>query len=641
MQPRRAIIVLPAIALTIFAAHRYWLALGDGLLRPVLVGVFAILFGWLAIFGAIAIAGAIVRLSASPPPVGDEVPRARVAVLMPIYHEYAPRVLGALATMAERLIAFAPGARFDFFALSDSRDPERWLAEEEAFLHVRQGSFAGSRIFYRRRTTNTARKAGNIEDFIERWGGSYDFAIILDADSLMEPATMLELARRMERDPQLGLLQAPCRLAGSQSLLARIQQFAASLCGPALEAGLAFFCGDAGNYWGHNAIVRLDAFQHCGLPKLPGKAPFGGEILSHDFVEAGLIRRAGYSVELAWDLTGSWEECPNTWFELLTRDRRWCQGNLQHAKVVIARGLHPMTRFHLAAGILSYVLSPALLAFVALSVVQRYLGAPDGAAAIDRTVLGVTGALLVAPKIAGLAVVLASRSQRAAHGGVLRVLTSVALEILFAMLLAPVIMLAQTGMVLGIVLGGSVGWSSQARGAGRTDITGIVSRYGARSIAAILAAIAIFSFDRALGLYLSPLLLGLSLSVVTTWMAGSLALGRWTRKRGLFSVPEETRPPDLFRRVAIFTRWLEEVASGRSVLERVVDRPSFNALHRALLDAAEPHRYSPKVVAILCEKAAASGLATLTREEKLALLSDATAMRTLAERMPQESAAVH
>ncbi|MBN8772313.1 MAG: glucans biosynthesis glucosyltransferase MdoH, partial [Thiobacillus sp.] len=236
-------------------------------------------------------------------------------------------------------------------------------------------------LYYRRRRRNIARKAGNIADFCKRWGGGYDYLLVLDADSLMEPTSIIELARRMEADRDAGLIQTVPRLVHGKTVFARLHQFASRIYGPAIATGLAWWVGGEGNYWGHNAIIRRRAFtEAAGLPDLPGKAPFGGHILSHDFVEAALIRRAGWTVKIADDIQGSYEETPPSLVDFAIRDRRWCQGNLQHVGVLPARGLHWVSRFHLVSGILSYLASFLWLLLIAAGfglAVQAYFTPPD------------------------------------------------------------------------------------------------------------------------------------------------------------------------------------------------------------------------------------------------------------------------
>ena len=225
---------------------------------------------------------------------------------MPIYNEAPSRVFGALQAIYEDVEATGLGAAFDWFFLSDSTDPDTWIAEERAFAALRGQLGPDARMYYRHRAKNTARKAGNIHDFVTRWGASYEHMVVLDADSLMTGSAIVSLAAAMEADPDSGIIQTLPLIINRNTFFARLQQFAARIYGPVIADGLSCWMGRDGNYWGHNAIIRTQAFAaHCGLPHLKGKPPFGGHIMSHDFVEAALIRRAGYAVYMLSELPGS------------------------------------------------------------------------------------------------------------------------------------------------------------------------------------------------------------------------------------------------------------------------------------------------------------------------------------------------
>ena len=392
----------------------------------IILFLFAILFAWIASSFWLTLFGLWARLSKANllplnPPAGPSA--ARTAILMPIYNEDVSRVFSGVRAIWE-----SAGSDFDFYILSDSTNPANWVAEEMEWQKLKT-TLGAANIFYRHRTRNVGRKAGNIQDFCENWGQLYDYMVILDADSLMTGKTLSHLVGWMDANPRAALIQAPAQIVGRHSLFARIQQFASSVYGPVHVAGLAWLQGPDGNYWGHNAIIRVHAFmQHCGLPKLPGKPPFGGEIMSHDFVEAALLRRAGWDVWMAPDIGGSFEEPPPTISDHLLRDRRWCQGNLQHLRIVFAKGLTLPSRLHLAMGIMSYLASPLWLLLLIVSAVEMLnYHAPVGAGgefslaqAISYAAeLGVlvlaTLVLLYGPKIFAMIVLLEDAQATRAH----------------------------------------------------------------------------------------------------------------------------------------------------------------------------------------------------------------------------------
>ncbi|MBN8900272.1 MAG: glucans biosynthesis glucosyltransferase MdoH, partial [Rhodospirillales bacterium] len=352
---------------------------------------------------------------------------------------------------------------------------------EAAYLRLRAAIGDTPRLYYRRRAKNTARKAGNIADWVMRFGGAYPQFLILDADSVMAGDTLLQLVATMEAHPDVGLVQTLPIIAGGTTLFARMQQFAGRVYGPLIAHGIAWWHGAEGNYWGHNALIRTQAFaENGGLPELRGRKPFGGHIMSHDFVEAALIRRGGWAVHMLPALRGSYEESPPSLTDLAVRDRRWCQGNLQHAAVLPARGLHWVSRLHLLTGIGSYITAPLWLMFllcgILISLQARFITPdyfPAGKALFPQwpvidpvramwVFIG-TMALLLIPKLLGTCAVLLRGPDRRGCGGTIRLLLSVILETIVAGLLAPVVMLTQSIDVVAILLGRDSGWNAQRR----------------------------------------------------------------------------------------------------------------------------------------------------------------------------------
>ena len=361
-----------ALALTAYGADQMFKVVAVGTITPLewaMVVLFVITFSWVTLSLTASILGFVWLLAhrgrREPPPRLRE----RTAVVMPIYNEAPSRVFGAMQAIFEDVERTGQAHAFDFFLLSDTTDANVWIAEERAFVAMR-ARLPQARFYYRRRRKNLGRKAGNIADFVTHWGGHYPHMVVLDADSLMTGEAIVGLAAAMEADPDAGIIQSQPLVINRNTMFARLQQFAARIAGPVIGAGLSAWMGRDGNYWGHNAIIRTRAFaDHCGLPDLPGKPPFGGHILSHDFIEAGLMLRAGYTVYMLPDLGGSYEESPPSLIDLAARDRRWCQGNLQHARIIGAKGFTLATRQHLAHGIMGYLASPLWMAQLLVGIV--------------------------------------------------------------------------------------------------------------------------------------------------------------------------------------------------------------------------------------------------------------------------------
>ncbi|MCK5748479.1 MAG: glucans biosynthesis glucosyltransferase MdoH, partial [Oricola sp.] len=387
-----------------------------------------------------------------------------------------------------------------------------------------------------------------------------DHMLVFDADSYLDASTMIELVRRMERSPETGLIQTIPRLVGGKTLFARWQQFAASAYGPFLGAGIGWWGQNEGNFWGHNAIIRVRAFaEAAGLPVMPGGTPFGGAILSHDFVEAALLRKAGWRVEIASDLGGSWEESPPTILDLTIRDRRWCQGNLQHIGVLFrTRGLTWTSRLHLMTGIMAYLASPMwlmlILAGMALSLQGNFLRPDyfgeaslfpnwpviDSARALRLFIA--TMALLFAPKLYGLIIGLASARWRKTVG-VIAMTCSVFVEIVISMLIAPILMAAQTSAVAAVLTGRDGGWSPQARDAGGHPIALLARRHAMTTFFGVALFASALIISPIFAAWLSPAALGLIFSIPISKATGSVRAGKAFRKLGLLVTPAEVDPP--------------------------------------------------------------------------------------------------
>jgi membrane glycosyltransferase len=593
------------LALTAYGAYQMYEVVAIGgvtLLEWILVGLFVANFSWIALAFTSACIGFLWLLFAPPkPPAVPASLNGRTAIIMPIYNEAPERVFGAFQAMFEEVEATGHAGSFDWFLLSDTTNPEIFIAEEHAFMAIRRGLGPNARIFYRHRPKNLARKSGNIADFVTRWGGHYPQFVVLDADSLMSGEAIVRLAAAMEADPGAGIIQTLPLIINRNTLFARVQQFAARIYGPVIAAGLAAWMGRDGNYWGHNAIVRTKAFAaHCGLPTLRGRPPFGGHVLSHDFVEAALIRRAGYSVYMHLGIGGSYEESPPSLIELSARDRRWCQGNLQHMRVLAAKGLHWASRQHMIAGIMGYLASPLwmlqlfvgiVLVFQASYIKPEYFPSgfslfpawPRFDAERSLNLFALTMAILLAPKLFGLILALLNRATRRGYGGAIRLLASTLFETLMSALLAPIMMLIQTGHVAHFLFGFDTGWNPQRRDDGSVSFKAIVRRHRSHVAMGLLTLAAGLLISPSLVAWMSPTILGLVLAILISWATGQLSLGIFLRRSGLLGTPEERSKPRVVRRANKLGKLLGKQVAEANGLRSLYDDPEFRTVHLAML----------------------------------------------------------
>jgi len=485
----------------------------------------------------------------------------RSAVILPIYHEDAARVFANVAAMRESLEQSPGGENFEFFVLSDSQDPAIAADEERAFRRITADAGSTLPVYYRRRSSNERQKVGNLSEFFGRWGTRYQYVIVLDADSLMRGETMVELVRRMEASPRLGLLQAPITQVGGETLLARALQWSSSIAGPLFNAGLAKWAVSHGNYYGHNAVIRTQAFVDCcSLPALMGKPPLGGAILSHDFVEASLLCRDGWQVRTATDLEGSYEGLPPTLSDYIARDRRWCQGNLQHLRVVFAPGLKMMSRIHLSLGAASYLMGPAWLAFLLLGVILAASGGSSPGQ--SAPVLALSLACLLGPRLLGVTATLLDGPSRRRHGGALGVLLSVPFEMLFTTALAPILLFHHTRIVIAILRGSTARWSGQNRNASSEIGRMLRAELGTTALGGSLA-LGLFAFAPKLLLWLAPVWVPLLLAMPIALLASSAKVGSLSRSGRLLLIPSEHEAEPLLVRSDELVVFTESDLAGR------------------------------------------------------------------------------
>jgi membrane glycosyltransferase len=483
---------------------------------------------------------------------------SRTAIIMPICNEDVATVFAGLRATCESLASTGHARQFDVFVLSDSNDASTIAAEREAWEQLRaalvsQPGQPAVEVYYRLRKRRTHRKAGNVADFCRRWGKDYRYMVVLDADSVMSGSCLASLVKLMEAHPDAGIIQTATQAIGHQTLHARAQQFASRVTGRLFTLGMQFWQLGESHYWGHNAIIRIEPFmQHCALAPIKGTGGMSGGIMSHDFVEAALMRRAGYHVWLVSDLTGSYEQQPPDLLSELQRDRRWCQGNLQNARLIAEPGLHRVHRAMFAIGTMSYLSAPMWLAFLLLGMAMLVSGPslPDAWQALPGKAGGLwawTLCLLFLPRVLGVLAVLLKGEQRS-YGGTGLLLGSAVLESVMAVLLAPIRMVGHSIFVVVAITGIKLEWKSPPREAVGVAWGDALARLAPVSLAvASLLALASLINPDALP-WLLPVALPLLLSVPVTVLTGHVGLGTWVRNRGALLIPEESWSPAVLRR---------------------------------------------------------------------------------------------
>jgi membrane glycosyltransferase len=665
---RRVFVIGGAMAMTAAGGEQMYLVLngnGPSILGIIVLALFVALFAWVALAFMSAVGGFVAALSGGGLGLGitrdGPLPSvtARTALLMPTYNESPGRVMAAVLAIHESLAATGQGAQFDIFILSDTTDPDVWIAEEAAFLALRaRASADGGQLFYRRRPKNTERKSGNLAEWVRRFGGAYPQMLTLDADSLMEGATIVRMAAAMERHPGVGLIQTLPVIVNGTTLFARMQQFAGRVYGPLIAQGITWWHGSEGNYWGHNAIIRTQAFaEQGGLPHLRGRKPFGGPILSHDFVEAALMRRGGWAIHMVPGLGGSFEESPPSLTDVAIRDRRWCQGNLQHVGVLPARGLHWVSRLHLLMGIGSYVTSPLWLCFLLAGVLislqsrfvlPQYFGStkslfprwPQVDPILAKWVFIATMAVLLAPKLMAYILLLFDGPLRRGCGGAVRALLSLLLETLLGGLIAPVAMLIQTEGVMQILAGRDSGWNAQQRDGAKVPLRLVWRQYWRFMVFGLVLAVAAYAVSPALFLWMTPVLAGLVLAVPLVVLTGSPGVGTGLRRLGLLRITEEHLTAAVIVRAA---EWQDAFAAESvGAVAHLLRDPVLLRAHEAMLPPPRRPGRDPIDVPLLvgltklAEAETLQGaIAALTKQETAAVLGSAEGLSRLQALQPE------
>ncbi|TYC51666.1 glucans biosynthesis glucosyltransferase MdoH [Rhodobacterales bacterium] len=554
---RRLAMLIIASCLTIAASYMFAIVVqADGFdwLDVVRIALMAIASFWLAWGGCIALFGILFPVEEQPRVSGE--PEGRTAILLPIYNEATGPVFARLAAIMRSVDKLPHSGKFDFFVLSDTTKADVAEQEKLAYEALLNRSQAGGRLFYRRREKNIGRKAGNIADFLTTSGGAYDYMLVLDADSLMDGDTILEMVRRMEADPRLGLLQSLPQIIGLHTLFGRLLQFATSLYGPYFARGLAAVQGHEGTFWGHNALIRTRAFAaSCGMAPLTGKPPFGGHILSHDTVEAAMLAREGWKVRLDPDLTGSYEEAPANMVDYAKRDRRWCQGNLQHSRILAAPRFRFWNRVSILQGVFAYLASPIWFLFLFASLAAPMFASPpvyfDGRSPFPvfpypetTTALALLFglvALLILPKLLLVLRALVGGTTRD-FGGPIRLFISFLLEILLTSILAPIHMMFHCRSVIQVLTGADSGWPTADRDDGSLPLSSSISATWWMVLTGGAGIAYSHYFVPELFYWLLPVALPLVLAPILVWSTSSPALGRLSAKLGLFAVPADRSP---------------------------------------------------------------------------------------------------
>ncbi len=538
---RLAFLTIGLAAMTLLAALMLRVLAPGGWtpLKALILLCFACVLPWLGLCAANAVTGfTLLLLSRNPPravlPVTGDIDTtpitARTALAMTVRHEDPALFLPALQRLAQDLAPY--GDRFAAFVLSDSQTPTL-IAREEAALRAHPA------LHYRRRTDNTGFKAGNVMDFLDNDAKDFDFCLTLDADSQMSAQAVLRLVRILQADPTLALVQHLTVGAPAEAAFPRLFQFGMRAGMRVWATGQAWWQGREGPYWGHNALLRIDAFRaHGRLDPLPDGSP----ILSHDQVEAARLAGAGWGVAVWASEDGSLEANPPALPEFLQRDARWSAGNLQYRHLLTAPGFRPLGRWQLVQAILLFATAPLYPLMLILATLNALT---HGADVPREALLSLAAAWTLAiysPKLLGYAEVLLSQRKRARYGGLARFAAGALSECAFTLLLDAIAQPSKAWAMLCTLAGRRTGWAAQNRGE-----RGVTWREASRLFwPHTLLGLAIFAALSQVSLWATLLALpfagGLLVAIPFCVATADPALSRALRLRRLAGTPEEWAP---------------------------------------------------------------------------------------------------
>ena len=562
---RRGIIFFGLVLITTLAvSYLTGSVLSSGGITPLevlILVLFSLTFCWISISFWNAVIGSILILfriddtelhNIKKPIGGPGSLNSKTALIMLARNENPEQTLDCLRSTLQSLIETEQYACFDAYLLSDSDDKTICITEEILCENLSQSMPKGINLYYRNRKDNTGHKAGNIRDFCQRWGKNYEFMVILDSDSIMEGKTLIELSSLMELNPTAGLIQTVPQPINQKTLFGRILQFSSGLYGPVVSWGQTFWYSNSSNYWGHNAIVRTSAFtDSCGLPNLPGEPPFGGEILSHDFVEASLLKRAGWDLFMLPHIKGSYEMVPEDMFSYVKRERRWAQGSLQHLRLLGSKNLHFMNRIHFLMGAMGYLSSVLWISLLISSTIYilsletgtsffflaPFLPLSDFSENSSKYMLSpllITGYVLFLPKF--LSFMVATIQYHKGFREILLIALSTIAETIFAILLAPILMFYHTAFILGFLSGGKINWNPSHEREMAVSWKSAFTNTAFITISCIVWVTPILWYSPSFFLWMLPVFIGPALAnpiVCLTTRRGPL---KWVDKLNLFLI---------------------------------------------------------------------------------------------------------
>ena len=296
---------------------------------------------WTTLFGFAVIlrGGDPFAITRTPRALGGRPPPARAhGIVMPVFNEDPERVMAGVAATMSSLEDRGVLAGLRPLHPQRHQRPESGSRRSWPSTRLRGLARDPARLFYRKRREQHRPQGRQHRRFLRALGRPlplHDRARRRQRDERRHARHMVAAdgARsRRRHHPDPADAGQPARRCSRAHPAVRSRRLRADVRARACNWWQA---GD-GNYWGHNAIIRIRAFvEHCRPAGLSGQAAARRRDPQPRLRRGGAhAPRRLEGVAAPATSTAATRRRPPTLIDYAARDRRWCQGNLQHIRLI-------------------------------------------------------------------------------------------------------------------------------------------------------------------------------------------------------------------------------------------------------------------------------------------------------------------